>query len=489
MQPERPLGPQLPSIRTLHPYLPPPSTIVDPPSTSQTALSQTLAVSEVDSDELDDGQEREREREREQDTTEEPPKKKRRRQALSCTECKRRKIRCDRKQPCGPCARRGEQEKCQWNLVEPATEKYVPRAEHDALRARVDALEAYLQRIPPSALVSLPPIPSGPPLLLHRVPTPAPAMSPLATASGLPTLTQSQRLAPYSSPSAVQLSGPGYPPYVPGQIENLRPIYPRSRSGASSPSDLRRLASSPLDIRRQEQQQQPSRSSSRRGPPQPAYTAFPPPPPLSRPEQSLTTTEPLGSWFTNQPDVGSTTNSSRDFSGQTRASGESSGGRASGSEPGDTTESELHHSTYSHNSSPSTFAARFPAVACILTESDLEVMDADIESTPELQFGDADVQVLVASPVALRRSKRFWPSSKVVFVDSIVRIVSPETTISSNLLACRKPILNQFRQQSTVSPCLSAPDMPIMVIVCFFDGQGLHLFSVQVQVSAIISCI
>ncbi|THU96215.1 hypothetical protein K435DRAFT_778669 [Dendrothele bispora CBS 962.96] len=47
-----------------------------------------------------------------------PNKKKRRRQALSCTECKRRKIKCDRKQPCSPCTRRGEQAKCQWHVVE-----------------------------------------------------------------------------------------------------------------------------------------------------------------------------------------------------------------------------------------------------------------------------------------------------------------------------------------------------------------------------------
>ena len=34
-------------------------------------------------------------------------------------ECKRRKIKCDRTHPCGPCARRSEQEKCQWHVIEP----------------------------------------------------------------------------------------------------------------------------------------------------------------------------------------------------------------------------------------------------------------------------------------------------------------------------------------------------------------------------------
>jgi len=52
-------------------------------------------------------------------STEPPPKKKRRRQALSCTECKRRKIRCDRVQPCAPCQKRGEGDKCRWHILEP----------------------------------------------------------------------------------------------------------------------------------------------------------------------------------------------------------------------------------------------------------------------------------------------------------------------------------------------------------------------------------
>jgi hypothetical protein len=53
------------------------------------------------------------------ETTDPPPKKKRRRQALSCTECKRRKIRCDRVQPCAPCKKRGEGDKCRWHILDP----------------------------------------------------------------------------------------------------------------------------------------------------------------------------------------------------------------------------------------------------------------------------------------------------------------------------------------------------------------------------------
>ncbi|KAJ7868056.1 hypothetical protein B0H14DRAFT_2730347, partial [Mycena olivaceomarginata] len=145
MQP-RPAGPQLPSIHTLRPYLPP---IGPGPSTSTSTYgpahmstqSQGAGVYPPSSYAGSDGNER--------DVTgeNEPPKKRRRRQALSCTECKRRKIRCDRSQPCAPCVRRGDQAKCQLHVVEPATEKYVPRAEHDALCMRVDALEMWTKQV------------------------------------------------------------------------------------------------------------------------------------------------------------------------------------------------------------------------------------------------------------------------------------------------------------------------------------------------------
>ncbi|KAJ6579141.1 hypothetical protein DFH09DRAFT_1447378 [Mycena vulgaris] len=136
-------GPQLPSIRQLHPYLP-------PTPTPGYAVPSESAASDPDVER--DVQDQEQEQEQDQGN-DEPPKKKRKRQALSCTECKRRKIRCDRTQPCAPCVRRGDQAKCQWHVVEPAsTEKYVSRAEHDALRARVDALEAFLARVPPGTL-------------------------------------------------------------------------------------------------------------------------------------------------------------------------------------------------------------------------------------------------------------------------------------------------------------------------------------------------
>ncbi|KAJ6617861.1 hypothetical protein B0H10DRAFT_2434258 [Mycena sp. CBHHK59/15] len=99
--------PLLPNTRQLHPYLPP----VAPPPPPPPPPVPAAPPSDDDEHEHDDGQ---------------APKKRRRRQPLSCTECKRRKIRCDRNQPCAPCVRRGDQPKCQWHVIEPATEKYVP---------------------------------------------------------------------------------------------------------------------------------------------------------------------------------------------------------------------------------------------------------------------------------------------------------------------------------------------------------------------------
>ncbi|KAF8550981.1 hypothetical protein OG21DRAFT_1513339 [Imleria badia] len=165
--------PSLPSIRQLHPYLPPsgatqpnlpaqdsptygyaplggyagPSGSTDPHSSqSMPPQSGMYPRSEV----LDSEPEGETEQPG-------PAKKKRRRQALSCNECKRRKIKCDRAQPCGPCTRRGEQSKCQWRTLEPV-DKYVTRqeydelkarsrAEYDELKTRLDHLETMVSRI------------------------------------------------------------------------------------------------------------------------------------------------------------------------------------------------------------------------------------------------------------------------------------------------------------------------------------------------------
>ncbi|GLB39970.1 putative GAL4-like Zn(II)2Cys6 (or C6 zinc) binuclear cluster DNA-binding domain [Lyophyllum shimeji] len=155
----------LPSIRQLHPYLPPsglsqhqPGSLEGPPymyaappqfvphaGLSDQSLLGSRKTSEMFAIESEGD---------EMETSREPPKKKRRRQALSCTECKRRKIKCDRSQPCAPCTRRGEQSRCQWHIVEP-TEKYVTRTEFDELKARYDELFEQVQRL--QAAMAIPP--------------------------------------------------------------------------------------------------------------------------------------------------------------------------------------------------------------------------------------------------------------------------------------------------------------------------------------------
>ncbi|KAG9018775.1 hypothetical protein FRB90_009779 [Tulasnella sp. 427] len=118
-----------------------------------------------------------------------PLKKKRRRQALSCTECKRRKIKCDRQNPCSPCTRRGEADRCRWATQEPipdsispfsSSEKFVTRQEYDLLHQKVLQLETIVAGLAPRAFLpgldplnlpmAPPPFPFGPPH--HGGPTP-----------------------------------------------------------------------------------------------------------------------------------------------------------------------------------------------------------------------------------------------------------------------------------------------------------------------------
>ncbi|KIM88442.1 hypothetical protein PILCRDRAFT_814340 [Piloderma croceum F 1598] len=177
-----------------------------------------------------------------------PPKKKRRRQALSCTECKRRKIKCDRQQPCGPCSRRNEQAKCQWHIVEPI-EKYVTRAEYDELKARFEQLEQTVSSL------FRPPAPSAPPpptaaTNTGNVPPQYYQMSmsggmPGGGGGGPPTNLPSYNPQPH------QQSGM-YPMLPPGSfIPSTQPLHHRY-PGPDSP----RTATSPRHMSMQQQQQQ-----------------------------------------------------------------------------------------------------------------------------------------------------------------------------------------------------------------------------------------
>ncbi|KAF8235511.1 hypothetical protein L208DRAFT_752498 [Tricholoma matsutake] len=198
----------LPSIRQLHPYLQLSSLSQHHPTSSSYNYPQfahhvaqadpqigarrnSEAFGSLDS-EGDDAEQRHG-----------PPKKKRRRQPLSCTECKRRKIKCDRAQPCAPCTRRGEQSKCQWHIIEPV-EKYVTRAEYDELRARFDELSAQVQRLLPMAGV--------PPYYQMGIPSgiPGPSTEAVSTYAGSSSVMyQSMMPPPHTYPHHLDASTQG----------------------------------------------------------------------------------------------------------------------------------------------------------------------------------------------------------------------------------------------------------------------------------------
>ncbi|GJN89113.1 hypothetical protein Rhopal_002087-T1 [Rhodotorula paludigena] len=84
------------------------------------------------------------------------PRKKRNRVALSCAECKRRKIKCDRVMPvCGNCTKRGRPNECSWDVFQPSNDAFLPptiarTAEVDSLAARLAHVEKYLATLPPN---------------------------------------------------------------------------------------------------------------------------------------------------------------------------------------------------------------------------------------------------------------------------------------------------------------------------------------------------
>ncbi|KAG8892766.1 hypothetical protein FRB99_002457 [Tulasnella sp. 403] len=147
-----------------------------------------------------------------------PLKKKRRRQALSCTECKRRKIKCDRQNPCSPCTRRGEADRCRWITQEPmpdtlspssASEKFVTRAEYDVLQQKVAQLEALVASIAPRAFS----IPGLEPLSMANLPLGHPFFPPPPHHPGGPP----PQHHPYPGPPPNQPQQPQAAPAAPGQ--------------------------------------------------------------------------------------------------------------------------------------------------------------------------------------------------------------------------------------------------------------------------------
>ncbi|KAL1898857.1 hypothetical protein Sste5346_003267 [Sporothrix stenoceras] len=75
---------------------------------------------------------------------------KRPRMALSCSECKRRKIKCDRNVPCTACIKRGRSAYCNWDeaKIDPVPQPFVLRSELQELRDRVQILESLIKAAP-----------------------------------------------------------------------------------------------------------------------------------------------------------------------------------------------------------------------------------------------------------------------------------------------------------------------------------------------------
>ncbi|KAJ5933573.1 hypothetical protein N7454_005902 [Penicillium verhagenii] len=75
---------------------------------------------------------------------------KRPRMAISCSECRRRKIKCDRNVPCMACVKRGVPGSCRWEnaKVEPSPQPFALKTQVDELQKRLDTLQETLLVLP-----------------------------------------------------------------------------------------------------------------------------------------------------------------------------------------------------------------------------------------------------------------------------------------------------------------------------------------------------
>ncbi|GAA5923190.1 hypothetical protein JCM1841_005923 [Sporobolomyces salmonicolor] len=83
-------------------------------------------------------------------------KRARTKQSLSCGECKRRKIKCDRKIPCSACIKRGTPDGCSWEdaKIEPERQPFALADDLDDLRERLCLVEKFINLLPPSLKAS-----------------------------------------------------------------------------------------------------------------------------------------------------------------------------------------------------------------------------------------------------------------------------------------------------------------------------------------------
>ncbi|KAJ5730331.1 uncharacterized protein N7483_004839 [Penicillium malachiteum] len=106
-------------------------------SNQKPGVESPLESQGVDSENEDDPEEKHRE-------------SKRPRMAISCSECRRRKIKCDRNVPCMACVKRGVPGSCKWEnaKVEPSPQPFALKTQVDELQKRLDSLQETLQFLP-----------------------------------------------------------------------------------------------------------------------------------------------------------------------------------------------------------------------------------------------------------------------------------------------------------------------------------------------------
>ncbi|BGP24434.1 hypothetical protein JCM10295v2_003347 [Rhodotorula toruloides] len=78
------------------------------------------------------------------------PARKRSKQSLSCGECKRRKIKCDRKIPCSSCLKRNQPDACSWEdaKIEPEKQPFALATDVQELRERLQLVERFIDKLP-----------------------------------------------------------------------------------------------------------------------------------------------------------------------------------------------------------------------------------------------------------------------------------------------------------------------------------------------------
>ncbi|GAA5857617.1 hypothetical protein JCM8547_004298 [Rhodosporidiobolus lusitaniae] len=95
------------------------------------------------------------------------PRTKKGRLVLSCTECKRRKVKCDRKIPCSACILRGQPDGCVWDkegAINPENQPFALASQYTDVCARLSAIEAYLETLPDDLRAAAPQPPRAPPV-------------------------------------------------------------------------------------------------------------------------------------------------------------------------------------------------------------------------------------------------------------------------------------------------------------------------------------